>query len=127
MIGNHSEFTTEESFHRVREYLGQGGSVMIHGGDSFAVRIEILPSLDEPRYLWQRGHVWTHLSDQASDFLGPVLLPPDAAASTPILNPTAGKTDGTGPGAGRRPTPSPRARSASSASMARCRMASHSG
>lgn len=91
MIGNHSEFTTEESFRRVREYLGQGGSVMIHGGDSFAVRVEILPNLDDPRYLWQRGHVWTHLSDQASDFLGPVLLPPDAAASAPILNPTAGK------------------------------------
>ncbi len=91
LIGNHSEFTTEESFRRVREYLGQGGSVMIHGGDSFAVRIEILPNLDDPRYLWQRGHVWTHLSDQASDFLGPVLLPPDAAASAPIQDPTAGK------------------------------------
>lgn len=91
MIGNHAEFTTDQSFRRVREYLGQGGSVMIHGGDSFAVRIEILPGLDDPRYLWQRGHVWTHLSDQASDFLGPVLLPPDAPANAPILNPTAGK------------------------------------
>jgi len=27
------------------------------------VMVEYLPSLEEPRYIWQRGHIWTHLSD----------------------------------------------------------------
>jgi hypothetical protein len=72
LIGNHSEFTTKESFLRFQEYLGRGGGVLIHGGDSFAVIVEYLPSLAEPRYIWQRGHVWTHLSDQPSDFRSPI-------------------------------------------------------
>ncbi len=90
LIGNHSEFTTKESFLRFQEYLGHGGGVLIHGGDSFAVIVDYLPGLTEPRYIWQRGHVWTHLSDQPSDFKSPALLPPDAPPDAPILNPTAG-------------------------------------
>lgn len=90
-VGNHSEFTTAESHRRFQEYLGAGGNVMIHGGDSFAVIVEYLPSLENPRYIWQRGHVWTHLSDQPSDFKGPMLLPSDAPANAPIVAPTAGK------------------------------------
>lgn len=90
LIGNHCEFTTVESYRRFAEYLGRGGAVMIHGGDSFAVRVEYLPSLAEPRYIWQRGHIWTHLSDQPSDFKAPRLLPEDAAPNAPIINPEAG-------------------------------------
>jgi hypothetical protein len=90
LIGNHCEFTTRESYRRFAEYLGRGGGVLLHGGDSFAVIVEYLPSLAEPRYLWQRGHVWTHLGDQPSDFRSPVLLPPDAGPAVPILNPSAG-------------------------------------
>ncbi len=91
LIGNHSEFTTRESFRRFDEYLGRGGAVFIHGGDSFAVIVDYLPSLDEPRYLWQRGHVWIHLSDQASNFASPILLPKDAPPDAPILDPTPGQ------------------------------------
>jgi N,N-dimethylformamidase beta subunit-like protein len=91
LIGNHCEFTTEESYRRFSEYLGRGGSVMIHGGDSFAVRVEYLPSLEDARYLWQRGHLWIHLSDQASDFIRPILLPDGALPDAPILDPTAGQ------------------------------------
>lgn len=90
LIGNHSEFTTRESFRKFQDYLGHGGGVLIHGGDSFAVMVEYLPSLAEPRYIWQRGHVWTHLSDQPSEFASPNLLPADAAADAPILNATPG-------------------------------------
>jgi hypothetical protein len=90
LIGNHCEFTTQETYRRFAEYLGKGGGVLIHGGDSFAVLVEYLPSLEEPRYLWQRGHVWAHWGDQPSDFRGPQLLPPDARPDAPILNPTAG-------------------------------------
>lgn len=90
LIGNHSEFTTRESFLRFQEYLGNGGGVLIHGGDSFAVIVEYLPSLAEPRYIWQRGHVWTHLGDQPGDFAPPALLPADAKPDAPIVNPTAG-------------------------------------
>jgi len=90
LIGNHCEFTTQESYRRFAEYLGRGGGVLIHGGDSFAVRVEYLPSLEEPRYLWQRGHIWTHWSDQPGDFRGPLLLPPEARPDAPILNATAG-------------------------------------
>jgi len=90
LIGNHCEFTTAESYRRFADYLGNGGGVMIHGGDSFAVRVEYLPSAEEPRYLWQRGHIWTHWSDQPSEFRGPRLLPPDAAPDAPILDPTPG-------------------------------------
>jgi hypothetical protein len=90
IIGNHCEFTTQESYRRFSEYLGKGGAVFIHGGDSFAVMVEYLPSLMEPRYLWQRGHVWIHWSDQPTDFRGPFLLPPTAPPNAPILNPAAG-------------------------------------
>jgi hypothetical protein len=90
LIGNHCEFTTKESYRRFAEYLGKGGGVLFHGGDSFAVLIEYLPSLEEPRYLWQRGHIWAHLSDQPSNFRAPQLLPQDAAADTSIDHPTPG-------------------------------------
>lgn len=90
LIGNHCEFTTRESYRFFLEYLGRGGGVLIHGGDSFAVIVEYLPSLAEPRYLWQRGHAWVHLGDQPSDFRAPVLLPNDAPPDAPILNPAPG-------------------------------------
>ena len=90
LIGNHCEFTTVESYRRFAEYLGKGGGVLIHGGDSFAVLVEYLPSLEEPRYLWQRGHIWAHLSDQPSDFRAPQLLTNEAAADSPIDHPTPG-------------------------------------
>lgn len=72
LIGNHSEFTTKEAFLKFQEYLGRGGGVLIHGGDSFAVIVDYLPSLAEPRYIWQRGHVWVHMGDQPSDYRDPV-------------------------------------------------------
>ena len=90
LVGNHSEFTTQQAFRRFQEYLGNGGGVLIHGGDSFAVIVDYLPTLAEPRYIWQRGHVWAHLGDQPADFVSPILLPPDAPSTAPILNPTAG-------------------------------------
>jgi hypothetical protein len=90
LIGNHCEFTTQESYRRFAEYLGNGGAVFIHGGDSFAVMVEYLPNAGEPRYLWQRGHIWIHWSDQPSDFRGPFLLPAGAPPSASILNPTPG-------------------------------------
>lgn len=90
IVGNHCEFTTRESHQRFAEYLGKGGGVMIHGGDSFAVLVEYLPTLEEPRYLWQRGHIRTHWSEQPSNFRGPQLLPADAPPDAPIVNPAAG-------------------------------------
>jgi len=90
LIGNHSEFTTRESYQRFDEYLGRGGGVMIHGGDSFAVLVEYLPDLAEPRYLWQRGHIRTHLGDASGSFRTPVFLPADAPPSAPILGASAG-------------------------------------
>ena len=90
LVGNHCEFTTAESYRRFTEYMGRGGAVMIHGGDSFAVLVEYLPSLEQPRYLWQRGHMWAHLSDQPSEFRVPVLLPSDAPPDAPIVNPSRG-------------------------------------
>ena len=90
LIGNHCEFTTRESYRRFAEYMGKGGGVMIHGGDSFAVLVEYLPSAEAPRYLWQRGHIWTHLSDQPSRFRSPALLPADARPDVPVTAPSAG-------------------------------------
>jgi hypothetical protein len=90
LVGNHAEFTTQECYRRFSEYLGAGGGVLIHGGDSFAALVEYLPSLEEPRYIWQRGHIWAHLSDQPSDFQSPSLLSPDAPPEAPIVNPTSG-------------------------------------
>jgi hypothetical protein len=63
---------------------------MIHGGDSFAVMVEYLPSREEPRYLWQREHVWMHLTYSDDNFLPPRLLPADAPADAPIVHPDAG-------------------------------------
>ncbi|MEZ5363846.1 MAG: DUF6605 domain-containing protein [Bryobacterales bacterium] len=90
LIGNHCEFTTKQSYQRFVEYLGQGGAVVTHGGDSFAVLVEYLPSLEEPRYIWQRGHFWTHLADQPSEFEAPQLLAPDTPPDGPIVAPKAG-------------------------------------
>lgn len=90
LIGNHSEFTTTESYRAFQQYLGNGGGVLIHGGDSFAVLVEYLPSLAAPRYIWQRGHFWAHLSDQPSDFVSPSLLPADAPPDALVREPKAG-------------------------------------
>jgi hypothetical protein len=86
LIGNHCEFTTAESYRRFAEYLGRGGSVLIHGGDSFAVMVQYLPSLEEPRYLWQRGHIWSHLSDQPSNFRAPQIVPLSPGDALDYLN-----------------------------------------
>ena len=64
--------------------------MIIHGGDSFAVRVEYLPSLQNPRYIWQRGDFWVHLSDQPSNFRPPLLLAEKAPPDAPILNPERG-------------------------------------
>ncbi len=90
VMGNHCEFTTKESYQRFTEYLGRGGALVTHGGDSFGVLVEYLPSLEEPRYIWQRGHFWTHMADQPSDFRAPQLLDPDAPPDAPILAPKTG-------------------------------------
>jgi hypothetical protein len=90
LVGSHAEFTTVACFLRFRDYLARGGAVMIHGGDSFAVIVEYLPSPKEPRYIRQRDHVWMHLTYQDDDFLPPRLLPPDAPVSAPIIAPEAG-------------------------------------
>ena len=89
-MGSHAELTTLASFLRFRDYLARGGAVMIHGGDSFAVIVEHLPSAEEPRYLWQRDHVWMHLTYQDDGFLPPQLLQADASASAPTTSPDAG-------------------------------------
>ncbi|MBI1357746.1 MAG: hypothetical protein GC160_25695 [Acidobacteria bacterium] len=90
LVGNHCEFTTAESYRRFTEYMGRGGAVAVHGGDSFNVLVEYLPSLAEPRYIWQRGHLWIHMADQPSDFRAPQLLPPGAAPDAPIVAPQTG-------------------------------------
>ena len=48
---------------------------MIHGGDSFAVIVDYLPSLEDPRYIWQREHVWMHLTYSDDDFLAAATAP----------------------------------------------------
>jgi hypothetical protein len=90
LLGNHAEFTTLPCFMSFRNYLARGGAVMVHGGDSFAVMVEYLPSLEEPRYIWQREHVWMHLTYSSEDFRPPQLLGPDAPADAPIAHPDAG-------------------------------------
>jgi len=90
LLGNHAEFTTVPCFQRFRNYLARGGAVMVHGGDSFAVMVEYLPSPQEPRYIWQREHVWMHLTYSPDDFAPPRLLPADAPADAPITQPEAG-------------------------------------
>lgn len=90
LLGNHAEFTTLETMLRFRDYLAGGGAVMIHGGDSFAVAVQYLPGLGDRRYLWQRDHVWCHLTYQPDSWLPPQLLYPDAPADAPITAPEAG-------------------------------------
>ncbi|HKW96539.1 MAG TPA: N,N-dimethylformamidase beta subunit family domain-containing protein [Bryobacteraceae bacterium] len=90
LVGSHAEFTTRESYLRFRDYLAHGGAVMIHGGDSFAVMVEYLPSLRDRRYIWQRDHIWCHLTDQSDEFMPPRLLSPDAPVTAPITAPEAG-------------------------------------
>jgi hypothetical protein len=90
LVGNHAEFTTAETYFRFRDYLARGGAVMIHGGDSFAVMVEYLPSLRDRRYIWQKDHIWCHLTDQPDIFMPPQLLPPDAPRDAPITAPQAG-------------------------------------
>jgi hypothetical protein len=90
LLGNHAEFATLETFLRFRDYLARGGAVMIHGGDSFAVIAQYLPSLQDRRYLWQRDHVWCHLTYQPDSWMPPQLLYPDAPADAPITAPEAG-------------------------------------
>jgi hypothetical protein len=63
---------------------------MIHGGDSFAVVVDYLPSLQERRYVWQREHVWMHLTYSEDNFMPPRLLPTDARPDAPITAPEAG-------------------------------------
>ncbi len=90
LIGSHAEFTTVECYRRFRDYMSRGGAVMIHGGDSFAVMVEYLPSLRDRRYIWQRDHIWCHLTDQPDSFMPPRLLAPDARPDAPITAPEAG-------------------------------------
>lgn len=87
LLGSHAEFTTLATFLCFRDYLARGGAVMIHGGDSFAVIVEYLPSLADARYIWQREHVWMHLTYSNDDFQPPQLLPaPDAGGAIDYLN-----------------------------------------
>ena len=86
LLGSHAEFTTLKCFLRFREYLARGGAVIIHGGDTFAVIVDYLPDPDEPRYIWQRDHVWMHLTYQDDDFLPPQLVPPDPGGAIDYLN-----------------------------------------
>jgi len=90
MIGSHAEFTTAECWLRFRDYMAGGGAVMIHGGDSFAVMVEYLPGLQDRRYIWQKDHIWCHLTDQPDRFQPPQLLFPDAPAQAAITSPQAG-------------------------------------
>jgi hypothetical protein len=90
LLGNHAEFTTLATFQRFRDYLARGGAVMIHGGDSFGVIVDYLPSIEAPRYIWQRDHVWLHLTYTGDDFQPPQLLPPGAPADAPIAAPQPG-------------------------------------
>jgi hypothetical protein len=92
LLGNHAEFTTLETFLRFRDYLAHGGALMIHGGDSFAVIAQYLPSLQDCRYLWQRDHVWCHLTYEPDSWMPPQLLYPDAPADARITAPEAGDT-----------------------------------
>ncbi len=75
LVGSHAEFTTAECYFRFRDYMAKGGAVMIHGGDSFAVMVEYLPSLNDRRYIWQKDHIWTHLTDQPDGFRPPQVFP----------------------------------------------------
>ena len=93
LVGSHAEFTTVPCFRRFSEYLARGGAVVIHGGDSFAVMVEYLPSLEAPRYIWQRDHVRMHLTYQSDDFAPPQLLAPGAPPDAPIAPQAGGAVD----------------------------------
>jgi hypothetical protein len=54
------------------------------------VIVEYLPSTADPRYIWQRDHVWMHLTYSDDDFQPPQLLPAGAPPSAPITSPDAG-------------------------------------
>jgi hypothetical protein len=86
LLGSHAEFTTLAAFLHFRDYLARGGAVMIHGGDSFAVIVDYLPSAAEPRYIWQSEHVWMHLTYSEEDFQPPQLVPPGAGGAVDYLN-----------------------------------------
>ena len=87
LLGSHAEFTTLATFLRFRDYLARGGAVIVHGGDSFAVIVDYLPSLEDRRYIWQREHVWMHLTYSPDDFQPPQLLPtPSAGGAVDYLN-----------------------------------------
>ncbi len=87
LLGSHAEFTTLATFLHFRDYLARGGAVMIHGGDSFAVIVDYLPSIEDRRYIWQREHVWMHLTYSPDDFQPPQLLPsPEAGGAVDYLN-----------------------------------------
>ncbi len=90
LVGNHAEFTTLETFLMFRDYLARGGAVMIHGGDSFAVVAQYLPSLRDRRYIWQRDHVWCHLAYEPDSWMPPQLLDRNAPANAPITSAQAG-------------------------------------
>ena len=65
LIGNHCEFTTQESYRRFAEYLGRGG-VVIHGGDSFAVRGRLATYLFEAADIsGSAATYWIHLERPA--------------------------------------------------------------
>jgi N,N-dimethylformamidase beta subunit-like, C-terminal len=86
LLGSHAEFTTLNCFLRFREYLARGGAVMIHGGDTFAVIVDYLPSPADPRYIRQRDHVWMHLTYQDDNFRPPQLVPSDPGDAIDYLN-----------------------------------------
>jgi len=90
LVGSHAEFTTLEAFLRFRDYLARGGAVMIHGGDSFAVIAQYLPSLEQRRFIWQRDHVWCHFTYQPESWMPPQLLDRDAPANAPITSAETG-------------------------------------
>jgi hypothetical protein len=86
LLGSHAEFTTLTTFLHFRDYLARGGAVIIHGGDSFAVIVDYLPAIEEPRYIRQREHVWMHLTYSDDNFLPPQLIPPSAGGALDYLN-----------------------------------------
>ncbi len=67
--------------------MANGGAVMIHGGDSFAVMVEYLPDLEHARYIHQKDHFWCLLEDQPDSFRPPRLVPtPESGDALDYLN-----------------------------------------
>jgi hypothetical protein len=50
------------------------------------VIVNYLPSPSDKRYIWQRDHVWMHLTYQDDNFLPPQLVPPAAGGAVDYLN-----------------------------------------